>query len=213
MAVAAGERRGLRASFAGFLHRSAGQPRDDRIVEGIVALVPSAEAMLDVGASDGRVAARVAERVGASSVEGIDVELQDDPAIPVTQYDGTTFPFPDDCFDLVTIVDVLHHCEDPRAVLAEALRVVRPGGAVVVKDHVRRGRWGNFVLLTMDKSSNYGVHELAAGKYLSADEWDALVVDVGGRTEQKVWPFKIHGLPWKLVAPSSYHLLLRIQPA
>lgn len=208
-----GEARGVRGFFADFLHRSAGQARDDRIVDGITGLVPSAESMLDVGASDGRVASRVAERIGATTVEGIDVELQENPAIPVTQYDGTTFPFPDDRFDLVTIVDVLHHCEDPRAVLAEALRVVRSTGAVVVKDHVRRGRWGNFVLLTMDKSSNYGVHELAAGKYLSADEWDALVDAVGGRTEQKVWPFKIHGLPWKLVAPSSYHLLLEIQPA
>ena len=212
MAVAAGEKRGLRESFADFLHRSAGQPRDDRIVEGIVSLVPAAETMLDVGASDGRVASRVAERVGAA-VEGIDVELQPDARIPVTVYDGTTFPFADDQYDLVTIVDVLHHAGDPRAVLAEAFRVTRPGGCVVIKDHVRRGRWSNFVLLTMDRSSNFGVHENTSGTYLTSSEWDALIVDAGGRVEQKVWPFKIHDLPWKLVAPSSYHLLLQLRAA
>jgi ubiquinone/menaquinone biosynthesis C-methylase UbiE len=212
MAVAAEEQRGWRASFAEHLHGKARQLRDDRIVAGIAGLVPSAQKMLDVGASDGRIAVRVAERVGAT-IEGIDVELQPDARIPVTVYDGTTFPFADDQYDLVTIVDVLHHAGDPRAVLAEALRVTRPEGCVVIKDHVRRGRWSNVVLLTMDNSSNFGVHENTSGTYLTSSEWDSLLTDAGGRVEQKVWPFKIHDLPWRLFAPSSYHLLLQLRAA
>ncbi len=37
-------------------------------------------------------------------------------------------PFPDGSFDLVVATDVIEHVESPRAVVAEAARVLRPGG-------------------------------------------------------------------------------------
>jgi SAM-dependent methyltransferase len=40
--------------------------------------------------------------------------------------------FAEEEFDLVTIMDVLEHVTDPEAMIAEAGRVVRPGGAVAV---------------------------------------------------------------------------------
>lgn len=50
------------------------------------------------------------------------------------QASGDALPFPDDTFDLVTCQTVLIHCPDPRAVLAEMLRVTRPGGRVLVAE-------------------------------------------------------------------------------
>jgi ArsR family transcriptional regulator len=43
-------------------------------------------------------------------------------------------PLPDGGFDLVLMHMVLHHAEDPAAALAEAARVLRPGGRLVVVD-------------------------------------------------------------------------------
>jgi len=43
-------------------------------------------------------------------------------------------PLPDSGFDLVLMHMVLHHAEDPAAALAEAARVLRPGGRLVVVD-------------------------------------------------------------------------------
>lgn len=43
-------------------------------------------------------------------------------------------PFPDDTFDLVTCQTVLIHCPDPAAVVAEMVRVTRPGGLVAVAE-------------------------------------------------------------------------------
>ena len=45
-------------------------------------------------------------------------------------------PFQDSSFELVTIVNSLHHVADTRAVLAEMVRVVTPGGRIVVQDYL-----------------------------------------------------------------------------
>jgi SAM-dependent methyltransferase len=202
-----------RNAFADFLHRRAGDLRDARVVEGVVSLAePAGGSMLDIGCSDGRVAARVASALEIDEVRGVDVQLQPDPAIPVVEYDGVELPFEDARFDLITIVDVLHHAENPRAVVREAMRVLTPTGHVVVKDHLRLGAWSNRVLYAMDAASNFGIHTRAGGRYLSVDEWVDIVSSAGGRIEAMVWPFQVHDLPWRAVARSEYQLLMRIRP-
>lgn len=52
----------------------------------------------------------------------------------VRQGDMYRLPFPDAAFDTVTLQMVLHYAEDPAAALAEAARVLRPGGRLVVVD-------------------------------------------------------------------------------
>ncbi|HEX7521274.1 MAG TPA: class I SAM-dependent methyltransferase, partial [Acidimicrobiia bacterium] len=151
-------RPGAREALASFLHRTAMDTRDDRVVAGIRDLVPQADSILDVGCSGGRLAVRIAAALGATDVRGADVQLQPDALIPVSVYDGSHLPFPDREFDLVTIIDVLHHADDPLAVVRESLRVLKPGGRIVVKDHLRLGTWSKWVLLGMDTASNFGVH-------------------------------------------------------
>jgi len=46
--------------------------------------------------------------------------------------DAKHIPFADDCFDVVTLWDVLEHLPAPHAAMAELARVLRPGGRLVL---------------------------------------------------------------------------------
>jgi ubiquinone/menaquinone biosynthesis C-methylase UbiE len=52
-----------------------------------------------------------------------------------------SLPFGDGMFDLVTAYSVLHHLADHRPVLAEAARVLRPGGMLYVDLEPNRAFW------------------------------------------------------------------------
>jgi GT2 family glycosyltransferase/SAM-dependent methyltransferase len=61
--------------------------------------------------------------------------------------DACRLPFADGGFDAVTLFDVLEHVPDDRAAATEALRVVRPGGAVLVSTPNERWRYPYFDFL------------------------------------------------------------------
>lgn len=55
--------------------------------------------------------------------------------------DATSLPFVDGFADIVTLNAALHHCEDMEAILAEAARLVKPGGLLVTDHDPQRSAW------------------------------------------------------------------------
>jgi 2-polyprenyl-3-methyl-5-hydroxy-6-metoxy-1,4-benzoquinol methylase len=110
--------------------------------------------VLDLGCGDGSIAQAIMERKPGLSFHGIDVLVRDHSLIPVTLFDGRTIPAEDKSFDWVTIVDVLHHTDDPTPLVEEAARVARQG--VVIKDHLREGFAAYETLRLMDWVGNKG---------------------------------------------------------
>jgi SAM-dependent methyltransferase len=64
----------------------------------------------------------------------------DRPDIRFVEMDAYHLAFPAGSFDTVCVSDSLHHFADPSPVLAEMLRVLRPGGHLVVNEMYRDGQ-------------------------------------------------------------------------
>jgi len=109
---------------------------------------------LDVGCGTGVLAARLAgagyDMAGIDPSDGmLEVLRARTPAVEAVRADGTDIPFPDESFDLVLCVAVMHHIADPaavRATLAEMTRVTRPGGRILVWDHNPRNPYWRILM-------------------------------------------------------------------
>lgn len=120
----------------------------DRLAE----LLPQDGSVLDVGCGDGRLARAVLERRRALDVTGIDVSVRANAEIPVSSFDGVEIPFPAGSFDVIMLIDVLHHTTDPERLLLEAKRVAKRW--VIVKDHLCESTFDASVLWLMDWIGN-----------------------------------------------------------
>ncbi len=181
-----------------------------RLVELLAAdLPPGCTNLLDVGCGDGRITRAVGDRVPGMEVTGLDVLVRPEPAVPVTEYDGDRLPFDDDSFDVVMMVDVLHHSADPQAVLREARRVSRT--AVLIKDHCLDGFLAYPTLRLMDYVGN-AQHSVALPyNYWPRARWEAACEELDlsiatWRTRLGLYP-----APFRPIFERSLHFVARFE--
>jgi SAM-dependent methyltransferase len=115
--------------------------------------------VLDVGCGNGYVLAQYA-RFGAT-VAGVDLTQT---AIDLCKArfaltasrgdfrltDGDRLPFEDESFDIACSMGVLHHIEDPRPMIAEMRRVLKPGGRIILMLYYR-GSWKYHVVFRVKR--------------------------------------------------------------
>jgi len=196
--------------FFAYHHRTSRIPYGQRITSSLASHIGHADSLLDVGCGDGHNTRALADLVGATRVVGADVLVRPTAVIDVHQYDGTHLPFPDRSFDAVSVVDVLHHCTDPQAVLKEIIRVADK--VVVIKDHFVYGPVTRKMMYYMDVVGNAKDSIPVPGTYFEPSQWVDIINQCRGRIETLQWPLKTHDLPWLAVAWPILHFTAKVVP-
>jgi len=180
-----------------------------RVLAGVLdgLLPPGARRVLDVGSGDGQIAAALAVRRPEATVEGVDVLVRPDAAVPVRAFDGRHLPFADGAADAVLLVDVLHHTTDPAGLLAEAARVAP---VVVLKDHVAESARDRAVLRFMDGVGNRRFGVDLPHTYLSQAEWEAGFGAAGLRVDAEHRRLGLYPWPASLVFDGRLHVAARL---
>lgn len=100
--------------------------------------------VVEIGCGTGAISRVLIARPGVGEVTGVDpspafIDRARSLAAGISslsfrQGDGRDLPLPDASFDLAVVHTVLSHAPDPQDVLAQAFRVLRPGGQLAVFD-------------------------------------------------------------------------------
>jgi SAM-dependent methyltransferase len=171
-------------------------------------LPPTAE-VLDIGAGDGLIAHMVEREHPDSRIRGIEVFLRKDAFIKIDSFDGRRIPFADASFDVVMLIDVLHHTEDPLAMLREAVRVTRK--TVLIKDHKADGPIARRMLRIMDWVGGARHGFALPYNYLGTKEWDDAIRDLDLTVAS--WQSALSLYPWPAtwLFDSSLHFLAELE--
>jgi len=138
--------------------------------------------VLDVGCGGGRTIGKLAKLAGA--VYGVDYaagsvaascahnkELIEQGQVVVRRASVSALPFPDDFFDLVTAEETQYYWPDVENDMREILRVLKPGGRIMVVAESYRGSRNDWLLGP--------VMRLLGSKGLSIDDHRALFQSAG----------------------------------
>jgi len=194
------------------LHEALGTRRRlDSLSQHAVALLPKRARVLDVGCGNGALDERILQRRPGIEITGIDVLPQPGSRIPVASYDGRTIPHPNDSFDAVLLFDVLHHCENPRLLLAEAARVA--SRCVVLKDHTLQGAGSRMLLRFMDDVGNRRHGVSLPYNYWNEGQWHQAFADLGLSVEAWLSNLGLYPRPIDWIFGGSLHFVARLGTA
>ncbi len=175
---------GLVKKYLGILHEG--------FVQTLLNLGPPQGRILEVGTGTGRIAVLLSKYAPEYEVWAIDlssnmlrvaknnaVEFGVKDRLFFIRADAKRLPFKDHSFEMVYSHNMMHHIPDPRAMIEEMVRVLKPGGTFVLRDLKRLRpitRWFHVKIfgLHYDRSMKRQ-YDASIRAALSKDEWIDLI--------------------------------------
>ena len=181
------------------------------LAENISEMIPEGVAtLLDVGCGDGTLARSITERRTELRAVGVEIRARPSTAIPVREFDGRILPFADRSHDVVMLVDVLHHAEEPNVLIREAGRVA--ARAVIIKDHIT-GAWLSHERLgLMDWVGNIGHGVPLRYDYWSPQQWGDAFRQAGLREADRRERLGLYGPTLRWLFERRLHFVSRLVP-
>jgi len=157
----------------------------------LAGLLPAHARVLDIGCGDGLLSRLILNARADLQIEGIDVLVRPSTHIPVKPFDGKMVPSAERSYDIVMLVDVLHHTMDPMVLLREAKRVARQ--SIVIKDHTKDGLLAGATLRFMDYVGNARHGVSLPYNYWRERQWRGAFAELG--LTIGVWQSSLHLYP------------------
>jgi SAM-dependent methyltransferase len=176
----------------------------------VAELLPRHATVLDVGSGDGLLARRVMDARPDVAITGVDVLARPHAHIPVRIFDGAALPFDAASFDVVLMVDVLHHASQQDALLRETARVA--GQRVVIKDHFLSGVLANPTLRFMDWVGNFRHGVALPYRYWTPDRWQRGFESAGLRLVAQREHLGLYPWPASLLFERRLHFVAVLEP-
>lgn len=132
---------------------------------------------LDIGCSDGLLTVKIGKllKLKPDQIYGIDIpEFASEPIKPIkgfqfTQYSANDvkLPFADNTFDLITMLQVLHHVKNPHEMLMEIKRILKPNGILFLREHDRDNKQMDMLIHLQHLFYSQISHKVDYDKYMN----------------------------------------------
>ena len=151
--------------------------RDNWALKHLNGWIRKNDRILDLGAANSCLGQLLEKNYNCHAISLEVTQYQTQNRLPLVIFNGRDIPFKDNSFDIVLILFVLHHAEEPAQVLKEAKRICRRS-VIVFEDYIES--WHDLLHFRIFHDLLEWYTALAAPQHeLNMEQWSQLAKETG----------------------------------